>query len=146
MSDLPDSIVEAIAISNAKSIGEQPAILANMQLANQVFNNNLAQQATIQGQQVLGILTAAILAKCTALLLSHSGDATEDNTARIQHLVELMQSLQPTATIPNSAFQPLDIKDPTKGGVADTESKTTKAKDSAAGTKKPRKTSRTKKL
>ena len=52
-SSLPDQIVESIAISNAKSIGEQPAILSNLALANQILNNNMQQQMMLSQQQAI---------------------------------------------------------------------------------------------
>jgi hypothetical protein len=65
---LPDQIVESISISNAKSIAEQPAILANLALANQILNNNMQQQLAISQQQAMNQLTMATLAKCVALI------------------------------------------------------------------------------
>ncbi|MBX3660671.1 MAG: R body protein [Ramlibacter sp.] len=71
MSDaLPADVVQAIAISNAQSIGEQPAILANMALANQVLNNNLQQQMLISQQQAMNQLAMATLAKAVSMILS----------------------------------------------------------------------------
>ena len=69
-SNLPDEIVEAIAISNAKAIGEQPAILANLALANQILNNNLQQQLIISQQQAMNQITLATVAKCVSLITS----------------------------------------------------------------------------
>ena len=65
---IPDDIVEAIAISNAKAIGEQPAILANLALANQINNNNLAQQNALANQQALFQLQMATIAKCVDII------------------------------------------------------------------------------
>jgi hypothetical protein len=60
---IPKEILEAIAISNASSIGEQPAILANIALANQIFNINLLQQNAILSQQLTFQFLQAVLAK-----------------------------------------------------------------------------------
>ncbi len=60
---IPKEILEAIAISNASSIGEQPAILANIALANQIFNINLIQQNAILSQQLTFQFLQAVLAK-----------------------------------------------------------------------------------
>ncbi len=65
---IPEDIVEAIAISNAKAIGEQPAILANLALANQINNNNLAQQNALANQQALFQLQMATIAKCVDII------------------------------------------------------------------------------
>lgn len=72
-SSLPKEIVESIAIANAKSIGEQPAILANMALANQILNNNLQQQISISQQQAMNQLSMAALSKCIAVITSTDG-------------------------------------------------------------------------
>jgi|GEM_PF-3703281 len=73
---LPDEIVQSIAISNAKSIGEQPAILANMALANQVLNNNLQQQMAISQQNAMNQVILATMSKCVALI---TGDGESGN-------------------------------------------------------------------
>jgi hypothetical protein len=65
---LPDDIVQAIAISNAKSIGEQPAILANMTLAQQIFDQNMQQQNSIAQQQALNLIRLAVVAKCVNMI------------------------------------------------------------------------------
>jgi hypothetical protein len=67
-SSLPPQIVESIAIANAKSIGEQPAILANFALANQIFNNNMQQQMMLSQQQAMNLVTMATSAKCVAII------------------------------------------------------------------------------
>jgi hypothetical protein len=67
---LPDDIVQAIAISNAKSIGEQPAILANLALAQQIFNQNMQQQVSISQQQAMNQVQMAAAAKCVAMIES----------------------------------------------------------------------------
>jgi hypothetical protein len=70
---LPDDIVQAIAISNAKSIGEQPAILANLALAQQIFNQNMQQQISLSQQQAMNQVQMAAAAKCVALIESAGG-------------------------------------------------------------------------
>lgn len=74
---LPKEIIQSIAISNAKSIGEQPAILANMALANQILNNNLQQQIVISQQQAMNQLSMAALSKCIAVI-TNEGPSTVD--------------------------------------------------------------------
>jgi hypothetical protein len=78
---LPDEIVQAIAISNAKSIGEQPAILANMALANQILNQNLQQQNLIAQQQAMNQIVMATMAKCVALITGNDDDPNKTATA-----------------------------------------------------------------
>ena len=79
-SALPDQIVESIAISNAKSIGEQPAILSNLALANQILNTNMQQQMMLSQQQAMGQITMATLAKCISLITR--GDSTSPDESK----------------------------------------------------------------
>ena len=88
-SSLPDSIVESIAISNAKSIGEQPAILANLALANQILNQNLQQQMAISQQQAINQVTLATTAKCVSVI---TGD--DASSANIDNLMKVLQELK----------------------------------------------------
>ncbi|MCC6552344.1 MAG: RebB family R body protein [Polyangiaceae bacterium] len=67
---LPQEILDAISISNAKSIGEQPAILANLALANQIANINLAQQQAVTAQQAMLQVTIATMSKCVEAILT----------------------------------------------------------------------------
>lgn len=67
---LPGEIVETLATSTALSVGEQPAILANLALANQIFNTCLAQQDAIVNQQIIFQVKLAALAKCIQVLLA----------------------------------------------------------------------------
>lgn len=75
---LPDQIVESIAISNAKSIGEQPAILANLALSNQILNNNMQQQMMIAQQQAMNQITMATLSKCVSLITQDESQGPEE--------------------------------------------------------------------
>lgn len=70
---LPEDIVQAIAISNAKSIGEQPAILANLALAQQIFNQNMQQQISLSQQQAMNQVQMAAAAKCVTMIESTGG-------------------------------------------------------------------------
>ncbi|MBV6812421.1 FAD-binding monooxygenase [Xanthomonas campestris pv. passiflorae] len=65
---LPADIIQAIAISNAKSIGEQPAVLANLALAQQIFNQNMQQQISLSQQQAMNQVQMAAAAKCVAMI------------------------------------------------------------------------------
>jgi hypothetical protein len=97
-SSLPDSIVESFAISNASSIAEQPAILANLALANQIFNNNIQQQIILTQQQVMNQLTMATLARCVSLI-NTSFPGTADSQEIIAALDGLNQCLETTKKI-----------------------------------------------
>jgi hypothetical protein len=65
---LPADIVQAIAISNAKSIGEQPAVLANLALAQQIFNQNMQQQIALSQQQAMNQVQMAVAARAVSLI------------------------------------------------------------------------------
>lgn len=65
---LPNDIVQAIAISNAKSIGEQPAVLANLALAQQIFNQNMQQQIALSQQQAMNQVHMATAARAVTLI------------------------------------------------------------------------------
>ncbi|MCS3809229.1 FAD-binding monooxygenase [Xanthomonas sp. 4461] len=65
---LPADIIQAIAISNAKSIGEQPAVLANLALAQQIFNQNMQQQISLSQQQAMNQVQMAAAARCVAMI------------------------------------------------------------------------------
>lgn len=88
-SSLPDSIVQSIAISNAKSIGEQPAILANLALANQILNNNLQQQMIISTQQAMSQILMATMAKCVTSIID--GDGSGSSGAAVAELLKTMK-------------------------------------------------------
>lgn len=100
-SALPEEIVQGIAIANATSIGSQPAILANLALANEILNANLQQQAQITQQQAVNLLTLAVVAKSAAAILRDSS-ASGASVSEIKDLLVLLKSLQPTAAAPTS--------------------------------------------
>jgi hypothetical protein len=89
---LPDQIVESIAISNAKSIGEQPAILSNLALANQILNNNMQQQLALSQQQAMNQITMATVSKCIAVITDPKGTASEDSKS-ITSVIQAMEKL-----------------------------------------------------
>jgi hypothetical protein len=94
-SSLPDEIVQSIAIANAKSIGEQPAILANLALANQILNNNLQQQMLISNQQAMNQITMATMAKCVTLIVGGKGDSSA-----VKELLDFLKNACPSPTPP----------------------------------------------
>jgi hypothetical protein len=92
---LPEDVVQSIAVSNAMSIGEQPAILANLALANQIFSASLAQQNAIINQQVVFQVELAALAKCLQVLLAvniSEPQAIENITTRILEMFDQFHS------------------------------------------------------
>ena len=88
--ELPQDIVQSIAISNAKSIGEQPAILANLALAGEIFNLNMQQQAQIAQQQAMNQIAVATAA--TTIPNQCAGSAN-GNTDALAKIFELMQDV-----------------------------------------------------
>lgn len=90
-STLPDEIVQAIAIANAKCIGEMPAVLANLALANQIFNNNLQQQMQLQLQQAVNHVLLAIVARCVNT--ATTGELPPDTIKAVNELKAVIASL-----------------------------------------------------
>lgn len=89
--NLPKDIVDAVSMS----IGEQPAILANLALADQIFNANLAQQNAIINQQVIFQIELAALAKCVQVLLASNLSeprAVEQLTERMLEMFDRFHS------------------------------------------------------
>jgi hypothetical protein len=64
-SGLPDDIRESVAISNIKSVGEQPSMLSNLSFSNLITNDNLSQQNAISNQQAMNQLAITVAAKAT---------------------------------------------------------------------------------
>jgi hypothetical protein len=103
--DLPPGIAESIAIANAQSIGEQPAILANLALANQIANANLAQQYALANQQALFQVQLAVLAKCVEVIacIDPAGPVVHEQLRAVTDLVtELLSRLNTAATPPTA--------------------------------------------
>lgn len=96
--ELPDEIVQSIAISNAKSIGEQPAILANLALAQQIFNQNMQQQISLGQQQAMNQVQMAASAKCVSMIENAGGCKNQDAINRmvkdIEGILQAMQNFQ----------------------------------------------------
>ncbi len=115
-SSLPDQIVESIAISNAKSIGEQPAILSNLALANQILNNNMQQQLMLSQQQAMNQITMATLAKCVALITRSDSTDPEDSQAvssAVKAMDKMYEALSHVIEKTTGAAQP---ENPKKSG------------------------------
>lgn len=90
---LPENVLESIAVANAKSVGEQPAILANIALANLVANVNLAQQNALSNIQAVNSVTLAIASKAAELILNSKPDG---GIGQVKDLLTLMQAMQPS--------------------------------------------------
>lgn len=94
-SNIPSDLIEAIASSTAISVGEQPAILANLALANQIANTNLAQQNAISNQQAMFQLELTIVSKCVELIANISPASTNaaQQLAAFQKVMEMFSQL-----------------------------------------------------
>jgi hypothetical protein len=71
-SELPDSIIESIAISNVKAVAGQPAMLSNLAFANLVNNVNLSQQNAVSHQQAMNQLLLTVTGKVVNLVANLS--------------------------------------------------------------------------
>ena len=71
-SSLPDGISESIAISNVKSVAEQPAMLSNLAFSNLVNNVNLSQQNAVSNQQAMNQLLITVTGKIVNMLANLS--------------------------------------------------------------------------
>jgi hypothetical protein len=92
---LPAEVVQAIAISNAKSIGEQPAVLANLALAQQIFNQNMQQQIALSQQQAMNQVQMAAAARAVSLIeqAGQNGQAGCKNQTIIDRMVHDMDRI-----------------------------------------------------
>ncbi|CAM3473090.1 FAD-binding monooxygenase [Paracidovorax anthurii] len=92
---LPAEVIQAIAISNAKSIGEQPAILANLALAQQIFNQNMQQQIALSQQQAMNQVQMAATAKSIAMIDNCKNQGAIDQMVKdVEKLIRDMDLLQ----------------------------------------------------
>lgn len=90
MSDTrPEEIAQTTAVSNATSTGEQPAILANLALVQQIFNQNLQQQLALSQQQAMNQLQLATVAKCVSLIAHADGTMSQ---AQFQQMLQDIQA------------------------------------------------------
>ena len=79
---IPGDIVESIAVSNVKSVGEQPSILSNLALANEIANVNMTQQNLVNQQQILYNLSVVTAAKSVEIIagINTSGSSSTQTT------------------------------------------------------------------
>lgn len=94
-SNIPSDLIEAIASSTAVSVGEQPAILANLALANQIANTNLAQQNALSNQQAMFQLQLTIVSKCVELIanISPASATASQQLVAFQKVMEMFSQL-----------------------------------------------------
>ncbi len=95
--NIPSDLVSAIASSTAMSVGEQPAILANLALANLIANTNLAQQNAISNQQAMFHLQLTIVSKCVELIASIS-PASAGAAQQLEAYQKIMEMLAQTSS------------------------------------------------
>ncbi len=69
---LPEEVLQSISISNAKAVGEQPALLANLMFGNSASNSNLSQQNAVSNQQAMNELNVVVTGKAVNLVANLS--------------------------------------------------------------------------
>ena len=99
MTSAPDSpttpdLAQSISATNAATTSLQPAILANLALANEVFNANLRQQMMIAQQQALNQLMLATVGKCVSII-----SQAETRDLKVVHeLLAVLKAMQPSVS------------------------------------------------
>lgn len=73
--------IEAAAISSIKSLGEQPAMLANLAYSNLVNNTNISQQNAVANQQAMNEIGIAVTGKAVQCV-SNSTIKTTDTAKK----------------------------------------------------------------
>jgi hypothetical protein len=96
---LPPAVREAIAITNATVIGEQPAILANLALADQIFNQHMLHQERLARQQAVNFIRLAVVARSVNLLLTN-GPASQEADGQIERALRLLDRLNESPAAP----------------------------------------------
>ena len=121
-SNIPSDLIEAIASSTAISVGEQPAILANLALANQIANTNLAQQNAISNQQAMFQLELTIVSKCVELI----ANITPASSTAAQQLAAFQQVMQMFSQLSQSSINGPPVTPPRTGTAKSSRSRATK--------------------
>ncbi|MCK9200904.1 MAG: hypothetical protein M0P59_03530 [Gallionella sp.] len=81
-----------IAMPDAESTGDQPKILENLALAQQIFNQNLQQQIALNQQQALNVIQLAVVAKCAAIIEKIDVPGDQAGVAQlVEAIKEIMQ-------------------------------------------------------
>lgn len=76
MSDnlLPQESIHFLAVANARSVGKEPVIRANLALGAHIFNTNLQRHMMLRHMRRMNRLRLAILEQCVSLVLgNHTG-------------------------------------------------------------------------
>jgi hypothetical protein len=103
-SNLPDNVRGSISIGNAKSIGEQPAMLSNLAFANLIANTNLSQQNALSNQQAMNQLAITVTSKAVNKISDLSPmeavaatklDTTNDIAQQLANLMASLQAFSP---------------------------------------------------
>jgi hypothetical protein len=131
---IPNDLIEAIADSTAISVGEQPAILSNLALANLIANTNLAQQNAISNQQAMFQLEMTIVSKCVEVIanINPSNSQATQQLAAMQQIMDTLKHMQ-TANAVSSATANKAAADVEKPG-----GRAGGARKGSTGTKKPK--------
>jgi hypothetical protein len=105
--NIPSDLIEAIADSTAISVGEQPAILANLALANLIANTNLAQQNAISNQQAMFQLEMTIVSKCVEVIanINPSSAHAADQMTAMQQLIAMVKQMQADSAVHTKSAQ-----------------------------------------
>lgn len=90
-SDL-SQVVTVLGITNLKSIGEQPAMLANLTYSNVIANTNLSQQNAVSNQQAMNELGVSIVGK-TVNMISNLGPLEARSAVDVLTNDELAQTI-----------------------------------------------------
>lgn len=88
---LPDDLVKAMA--DAKAQGSSSALLAELALANEIFNNNAATQSFMAQQQAMNQVLLATVAKTVSVILNTTTDGQE-SAAAVKPLLALIDELK----------------------------------------------------
>jgi hypothetical protein len=91
-SQMNPAVTEAVNFNEAKTIGEQPAILSNLALANQIFVNNLQQQLALGQVQAVNIVLLASVAKCVSLITS-SGRVGPETSQALGEVMKVLREM-----------------------------------------------------
>ena len=83
-SALPDDIRESVAVANLKAVGEQPAVLANLALANAVSHQHAMNQ-----------IQAAAVGKIVESIIATSPSEGGIDVAALQQLMKGAQTTPP---------------------------------------------------
>lgn len=81
-------------IAHALRTGEQLPLLADLNLANQILNENLRQQITLSEDQAMNEVVMAAMARCAAWVETGIADGQNDGQLATAAVSELLANLQ----------------------------------------------------